>query len=472
MARFSISADNSLTYSDHNNSILSDRSESDYSPPSQQQQYLSSSNNNSPRSPLMQVSDNNNNSRNYSPRSIDSDDNTESSYSQSPVSALNVTNSAKKQQLVRSSSQKENINKLEPNGYDWSNFKVNVPLKQNPALKSATSNTAASKPRTPSPLKNRVGFAPSRSVVSYSKASSPSKLFEASLLTKNRREPGSFIEQDDSPSPRKSKEPPLQNSTPISHHNNNEWEDEFDEDDYYYHYGQQQLAKYPPTPHSHTNNNDFQSYRNVFWDPQTPSTLSSWIQITFNVMVASSILYFFYLFVSTVRHDIDMKVEEYSAEILNEMSLCSKEYINNNCMPGKRVPALEKMCNSWEKCMNQDPAIVGRAKVGAEAFGEIVESFTKPISWKTIIFVVCFVGGTTLISNLSLMYSRRNLNESMKSNKDRQKKRKNSPHTPSSSGNNSFFNTPFYTPRGNTPSNRRRRQQHHRSGVSPSAGRR
>lgn len=370
--------------------------------------------------------------------SVDSDDNSD----YSPIGALKTTSG---NQLTR----------LEPKGYDTSNFKINVPLKS-PAKQYLQGNG------TPSPLKNgnRVDFAPTRSVVSYSKASSPSKLFgdASNLLSKNRTPPGSYY----SDTPSKATNIPQQDEwideeEPEDYCTSNVYDESMNDDEpndqqiYYPRQTQKQYENFIPR------------YSNVFWDPDTPSTFSAWVQIIFNVLVAGSILYFFYLFVSTIRHDIDMKVEEYSSEILAEMSVCSKEYINNNCMPGKRVPALEKMCNSWEKCMNRDPAVVGRAKVGAEAFGEIVEGFTKPISWKTIIFIVCFVGGTTLISNVSLMYTRRNLGSYRKQRQQQGERRPSPRKTPRKPKTPSPHHTPYYTPRSSRPgmpSSRRPRRRH------------
>lgn len=405
-------------------SPVSESENSDYNSPGQPRHRL---NNRSVvrRGPLMDVDIN----------SVDSDDNSD----YSPVGTLKTTSG---RQLTR----------LEPKGYDTSNFKINLPLK-NPAKQQFQG--------TPSPLKNsnRVDFAPTRSVVSYSKASSPSKLLgdASNLLSKNRTPPGSFY----SDTPSKATNVPQQDEwideeeEEANHDANNVYDESMTDDQ-----PSNQQVYYPRQYQQQQHDNYIPRY-NVFWDPDTPSTVSAWVQIIFNVLVAGSILYFFYLFVSTIRHDIDMKVEEYSAEILAEMSVCSKEYINNNCMPGKRVPALEKMCNSWEKCMNRDPAVVGRAKVGAEAFGEIVEGFTKPISWKTIIFIVCFVGGTTLISNVSLMYTRRNLGGYRR---QQQQERKQSPRkTPRKPKTPSPHQTPYYTPRSTRtgmPSSHRPRRRH------------
>ena len=67
------------------------------------------------------------------------------------------------------------------------------------------------------------------------------------------------------------------------------------------------------------------------------------------------------------------------------MAVCSKEYLENRCAPSTRVPAMEKACMAWEKCMNRDPSVVGRARVSAETFAEIINSFIEPISYKTMV---------------------------------------------------------------------------------------
>lgn len=49
---------------------------------------------------------------------------------------------------------------------------------------------------------------------------------------------------------------------------------------------------------------------------------------------------------------------------------------------------MEAACQGWELCMNRDPKVVGRARVGAETFAGIINSFFETISWKTMVFTV------------------------------------------------------------------------------------
>lgn len=120
---------------------------------------------------------------------------------------------------------------------------------------------------------------------------------------------------------------------------------------------------------------------------ELPLIASHYLQVFFNLCVALLLLYALLCFYLTIRRDVDQKVEEYSEAILADMSLCSRNYIENRCAPDMRVPAMEVRCNAWEKCMNRDPSQVGRARVSAETFAEIINSFIEPISYKTM---VCF----------------------------------------------------------------------------------
>lgn len=64
--------------------------------------------------------------------------------------------------------------------------------------------------------------------------------------------------------------------------------------------------------------------------------------------------------------------------------MCASQYRNNLCSSNP-IPAMTHQCASWETCMNRDPTIVGRAKVGAEMIAEVVNGFVEPISWKTLV---------------------------------------------------------------------------------------
>lgn len=155
-------------------------------------------------------------------------------------------------------------------------------------------------------------------------------------------------------------------------------------------------------------NNTVFKTRGFHNDPSVPYTLSLYLQLLLNFVLSCIFIYFFYILITTIRHDVDKKVEEYSAEILAEMAECSKQYLRNNCMPGRRVPALENTCISWERCMNRDPTVVGRARVSAETFSEIINSFIKPLTLKTWTVIGGFMIASFVFSNAAFAVFRSN----------------------------------------------------------------
>lgn len=64
--------------------------------------------------------------------------------------------------------------------------------------------------------------------------------------------------------------------------------------------------------------------------------------------------------------------------------MCALQFKNNLCATNP-IPAMAQQCGSWEACMNRDPTVVGRAKVGAELIAEVVNGFVEPITWKTLV---------------------------------------------------------------------------------------
>ncbi|BEI79553.1 hypothetical protein CcaverHIS002_0100820 [Cutaneotrichosporon cavernicola] len=121
---------------------------------------------------------------------------------------------------------------------------------------------------------------------------------------------------------------------------------------------------------------------------EVPSILLGYVQFVFNGSLVLGFLYVVANFVLAVQRDVKERIEEYSVEYLQDISECSRSYFTNRCEAGTRVPAMEVACQGWELCMNRDPKVVGRARVGAETFAGIINSFFETISWKTMVFTV------------------------------------------------------------------------------------
>ncbi|PYH49763.1 putative nuclear envelope protein Brr6 [Aspergillus saccharolyticus JOP 1030-1] len=145
--------------------------------------------------------------------------------------------------------------------------------------------------------------------------------------------------------------------------------------------------------------------------PNIPSILSWWAQLVVNLSLFSLAVYVVFGFVSAIRAEFDQAAEEVSDTILAEMAACAKSYVDNRCAGGDRLPALETVCENWERCMNRDPAKVGRAKVSAHTMAVIINSFIDPISWKAIMFFLATISTVTVVSNWSFRSFRNRYNQ-------------------------------------------------------------
>ncbi|KAJ5910591.1 hypothetical protein N7504_005234 [Penicillium tannophilum] len=135
--------------------------------------------------------------------------------------------------------------------------------------------------------------------------------------------------------------------------------------------------------------------------PNIPSILSWWAQLVVNLLMFSLAVYVVFTFVSAIRTEFEHAATEASDSVLADMAKCAKDYVDNRCGGGNRLPALESVCENWERCMNRDPAKIGRAKVSAHTMAIIINNFIDPISWKVVMIFLATISTVTVVSNWS-----------------------------------------------------------------------
>ncbi|KAM9936461.1 hypothetical protein OXX80_004000 [Metschnikowia pulcherrima] len=118
---------------------------------------------------------------------------------------------------------------------------------------------------------------------------------------------------------------------------------------------------------------------------RTPYVLSSYLQLLINVVLSGYFLHIVIAMVQAIRQDVAHKLKQEANNLLVEIASCERSYNENHCSPETIVPALEKMCAYWEKCMNQDPYQVGnRSSISAHTIGVILNSLIEPLSFKVL----------------------------------------------------------------------------------------
>lgn len=154
--------------------------------------------------------------------------------------------------------------------------------------------------------------------------------------------------------------------------------------------------------HQKKNNNPISRHHDIImphpWDrrssPQvrTVYVLSLYLQLLVNFVAFAFAAYIVYSVVSTIKHDIDEKLQQEASHRLIEMAACRRAYHENQCAPDTIVPAMEQACAHWQKCMNQDPFNGGGkiSLVSAHILGMIINSLIEPLGFKVLVVAMSF----------------------------------------------------------------------------------
>ncbi|KAK6589670.1 hypothetical protein RS030_1128 [Cryptosporidium xiaoi] len=122
------------------------------------------------------------------------------------------------------------------------------------------------------------------------------------------------------------------------------------------------------------------------------NSTEAYTKLFVNIILVFTTLYIIFGVIFVIKNDIESKIQISTTNIIEEMSLCSKQYIDNKCQPDLRVPAMESKCNEWERCMSQNPTIIARKSIfTAQIIGEILNTFFDQISFKSALFIFGFI---------------------------------------------------------------------------------
>ncbi|KAL3704328.1 hypothetical protein TMatcc_010019 [Talaromyces marneffei ATCC 18224] len=137
--------------------------------------------------------------------------------------------------------------------------------------------------------------------------------------------------------------------------------------------------------------------------PNLPAVLSYWLQLVWNLILFSLVTWVVVSFVLTIKQDIDHAADAKRNDILTEISTCRELYAQNSCNMASRPPALNDVCNNWERCMDQDPTRVARATVSVQTISAIITGFVDAISFKAFSYFLLTITTITIASNWSFI---------------------------------------------------------------------
>ncbi|GAV56165.1 hypothetical protein ZYGR_0BA00710 [Zygosaccharomyces rouxii] len=136
-------------------------------------------------------------------------------------------------------------------------------------------------------------------------------------------------------------------------------------------------------------------------------TFVSYLQLFLNFITVVVLFSFVTSLVRSLKTDITSSWNHRRVELEYESINCKNLYAINECTLGNK-PALLNQCQQWEQCMNRDNDLFFRARttLGAQLFGEVINSFVEPIGWKALLVVMLGLAIWCFSSNFLLGYMR------------------------------------------------------------------
>ncbi|EDO14890.1 hypothetical protein Kpol_380p9 [Vanderwaltozyma polyspora DSM 70294] len=136
-----------------------------------------------------------------------------------------------------------------------------------------------------------------------------------------------------------------------------------------------------------------------------PDVFAKYLQLLFNCMVVLSLFFMVGWFFYTIKLDVDFKVEQEKIRRRLRIQTCKDNYINNECAPELRVPALESLCDEWLTCINEETIDLNTINTStilwAKTLAEVLNSFVESISFRTFLFILLSVTVTVVVTNVT-----------------------------------------------------------------------
>lgn len=127
---------------------------------------------------------------------------------------------------------------------------------------------------------------------------------------------------------------------------------------------------------------------NTALNPQIPLALSLYFQLLVNIILWLFMIYLIYMSITTIQSDINLKVDEFTMKVLEEIARCSKEFSRNKCHLPDRPSIMDEDCDQLERCQNQDPTKIAKLKVTIELIAEIINAFVNRLSYKSLLIML------------------------------------------------------------------------------------
>ncbi|KAI9295739.1 hypothetical protein K502DRAFT_208996 [Neoconidiobolus thromboides FSU 785] len=115
-------------------------------------------------------------------------------------------------------------------------------------------------------------------------------------------------------------------------------------------------------------------------------------------------LYYIYsfVFIYTLYNDTYNIYISHQQALIRDISVSQKNYIDNQCDPELRRPAMENICEEWNRRRNQNPThSISIIKLCLISIGQLIDAFLSTFSYKSMFLLVLFLLFWILLNSMT-----------------------------------------------------------------------
>ncbi|ORD96773.1 BRR6 [Hepatospora eriocheir] len=125
-------------------------------------------------------------------------------------------------------------------------------------------------------------------------------------------------------------------------------------------------------------NNNLRIIKKIYFDPLI---IIPYIYLVFHTIIISVLLYLILHLLIFFRKDILGKILIRRSELEDKISSAKHNYEINRCDPLTRVPAINDLCNEWDRTIKAQLNVMNYTVMVLELFGECFNGFINKISY-------------------------------------------------------------------------------------------
>lgn len=135
-----------------------------------------------------------------------------------------------------------------------------------------------------------------------------------------------------------------------------------------------------------------------------PFTLLGYVQLIYNCMLTTLLMYLLYLLLTTLYSDYCLKLSDLEQAAKTRRQACVNQYRENQCE--NPLPALLDSCRRWNACVQHSEEEVYRMPVLLELLASWLDVFLRHMSLRTSLALAAGLLALSLLTNVALTLAR------------------------------------------------------------------